>query len=45
MDFDGILTGLSVATGIAAVIGAAALMASMGFAGWASKKVAGFFGR
>lgn len=45
MDFSGILEGLSAATAITAVIAAGAILASLGFAGWAAKKVAGFFGR
>jgi len=45
MDFSGILDGLSAATATAAIIGAAAIIALVGFSGWASKKVAGFFGR
>ena len=45
MDFSGILTDLDTTTAVAAIVGAAALIAAVGFAGWASKKVAGFFGR
>lgn len=45
MDFSGILTGLDASTATTAIIGAAAIIALVGFAGWASKKVAGFFGR
>ena len=45
MDFSGILTGLSGATATEAMIGAAAIFALVGFAGWASKKVAYFFSR
>lgn len=44
MEFDGILTGLSTTTAVEAIIGAAALIALVGFAKWAAKKVAGFFG-
>lgn len=44
MDFSEILTGLSTTSATAAIIGAAALIALVGFAKWASKKVAGFFG-
>lgn len=45
MDLGGILEGLSVTSGITAVVAAAALLALMGFTQWAAKKVAGFFGR
>ena len=45
MDFSGILSGLSGATATEAMIGAAAIIALVGFAAWAAKKVAGFFGR
>ena len=45
MDFSGILDGLSATTAQTAVIGAAALIALVGFTIWASRKVAGFFGR
>lgn len=44
MDFSDILTGLSTTTAVTAVIAAAGLIALVGFAKWASKKVAGFFG-
>lgn len=44
MDFSGILDGLSTTTAVTAVVGAAALLAAVGFAKWAAKKVAGFFG-
>lgn len=44
MDFSGILDGLSTETAITAVVAAAALIALVGFATWASKKVARFFG-
>lgn len=39
-----ILTGLSTADAVTAMIGAAALIALVGFTKWAAKKVAGFFG-
>jgi hypothetical protein len=39
-----ILTGLDSATAVTAVIGAGALLAGVGFAKWATKKVATFFG-
>lgn len=42
--FSNILTGLDASTAIAAIIGAAALLAAVGFARWGAKKVAGFFG-
>lgn len=45
MDFSGILSDLSTTTAVAAIIGAAALIAVVGFSSWASKRVAGFFGR
>lgn len=44
MDFSDILAGLSTTTAVAAVIGAASLIALVGFSKWAAKKVAGFFG-
>lgn len=44
MDFSGITEGLSAATAVTAVVSAAALLAMVGFAKWAAKKVAGFFG-
>jgi hypothetical protein len=45
MDFSGILEGLSAATATAAVIGAAAIMALIGFAIYGGRRVAGFFGK
>lgn len=39
-----ILTGLSTTEAVAAIVGAAALIAAVGFAKWGAKKVAGFFG-
>lgn len=44
MDFSGILEGLSTTTAVTAIVAAAALIALVGFAKWAAKKVAGFFG-
>ncbi|MCC7635360.1 capsid protein [Stenotrophomonas rhizophila] len=41
---EAILTGLSTADGVTAMIGAAALIALLGFTKWAAKKVASFFG-
>ncbi|MFA5976589.1 MAG: capsid protein [Elusimicrobiota bacterium] len=38
------LTGLDTSTAITAVIGAGVLLAGVGFAKWATKKVARFFG-
>lgn len=43
-DYSSILGGLDTATAIAAIIGAGALLAGVGFAKWATKKVARFFG-
>lgn len=43
MDFSGILTGLSPASAITAIVGAGALKAAPGFARWATNKVASFF--
>lgn len=44
MDFSGVLSGLDTATAVTAIVGAGALIAAVGFARWAVKKVAGFFG-
>jgi hypothetical protein len=44
MDFSGVLDGLSATTATTAIVAAAAIMAAPGFAKWAAKKVAGFFG-
>lgn len=44
MDFSGILTGLDGDTAVTAIVAAAAIIATVGFAKWAAKKVAGFFG-
>lgn len=41
---DSILTGLSAADAVTAVVGAATIIALVGFTKWAAKKVAGFFG-
>lgn len=43
MDYSTIFTGHDVTGVIAAMIGAAALIAVLGFARWASRKVADFF--
>ena len=43
-DYSSILSGLDTTTAITAVIGAGALLAGVGFAKWATKKVARFFG-
>jgi len=43
-DYSGILSGLSTSTAITAIISAGALLAGVGFAKWATKKVARFFG-
>lgn len=45
MDFSGILDGLSATTANTAIIGAAAILAVVGFTIWASRKVGGFFGK
>ncbi|HHW4679734.1 MAG TPA: capsid protein [Xylella sp.] len=39
-----ILSSLSSKDAVAAIVGAAALIAAVGFAKWGAKKVAGFFG-
>ncbi|AIC11451.1 hypothetical protein [Xylella fastidiosa] len=39
-----ILSGLDVKAAVAALIGAASLIALVGFTKWGAKKVAGFFG-
>jgi len=44
MDYESILSGLSVAGALTAFAGAAALIALVGFGKWAAKMVAGFFG-
>jgi uncharacterized membrane-anchored protein len=44
MDFGSVLDGLSTGTAVTAVIAAGALIALVGFAKWATKKVASFFG-
>lgn len=43
-DFSSILTGLSGATAITAILGACVILAAVGFAKWGGKKVAKFFG-
>jgi hypothetical protein len=42
-DYSSILTGLSVAAGVTAIIGAGTLKAAPGFARWLTNKVATFF--
>lgn len=42
-DYSTILTGLSAAAAITAIIGAGALKAAPGFARWLTNKVASFF--
>lgn len=42
--YSSILSGLDTSTAITAIIGAGALLAGVGFAKWATKKVARFFG-
>lgn len=42
--YSSILSGLDTTTAIAAIIGAGTLLAGVGFAKWATKKVARFFG-
>ena len=42
--YSAILSGLDTSTAITAIIGAGALLAGVGFAKWATKKVARFFG-
>lgn len=41
---DAILSGLSATEAVPALIGAATIIALLGFTKWAAKKVAGFFG-
>ena len=43
-DFSGILDGLDGSTAVTAVVAAAAILATVGFAIWAAKKVGKFFG-
>lgn len=43
-DYSSILTGLDTSTAIAAIIAAGAILAGVGFAKWATKKVGRFFG-
>lgn len=43
-DYSSILTGLDSSTAITAIIGAGVILAGVGFAKWATKKVARFFG-
>lgn len=43
-DYSGVLTGLDSTTVVTALVAAGAVYAGPGFAKWATKKVAGFFG-
>lgn len=43
-DYSSILSGLDTSTAVAAIIGAGTLLAAVGFAKWATKKVGRFFG-
>jgi len=43
-DYSGMLAGLETAAAVTAILGAGAIYAGPGFAKWATKKVAGFFG-
>ena len=43
-DYSSILTGLDTSTAITAIVGAGVIIAGVGFAKWATKKVARFFG-
>ena len=43
-DFSSILTGLDSSTAVTAVVAAGVIIAGIGFAVWATKKVARFFG-
>ena len=42
--YSSILSGLDTSTAISAIVGAGVLLAGVGFAKWATKKVARFFG-
>lgn len=42
--YSSILSGLDTSSAVAAIIGAGTLLAAVGFAKWATKKVARFFG-
>lgn len=42
-DYSGVLTGLSAATAITAIIAAGGIKAGVGFARWATNRVASFF--
>jgi hypothetical protein len=44
LSYGDILSGLDTSTAITAVIAAGTLLAGLGFAKWATKKVARFFG-
>jgi len=43
-DYSSILAGLDTSTAITAIVGAGVIIAGVGFAKWATKKVARFFG-
>lgn len=43
-DYSSILTGLDTSTAITAIVAAGAILAGVGFAKWATKKVGRFFG-
>lgn len=43
-DYSSILSGLDSSTAITAIVGAGVILAGVGFAKWATKKVARFFG-
>lgn len=43
-DYSSILSGLDTSTAITAIVGAGVILAGVGFAKWATKKVARFFG-
>ncbi len=43
-DYSSILSGLDSSTAITAVVGAGVILAGVGFAKWAPRKVATFFG-
>ncbi|WP_246031163.1 hypothetical protein [Rhodanobacter lindaniclasticus] len=43
-DYSSILSGLDTSTAITAIVGAGVIVAGVGFAKWATKKVARFFG-
>lgn len=43
-DYSSILAGLDTSTAITAIVGAGVILAGVGFAKWATKKVGRFFG-